>query len=125
MIIEEEDKEKDLFKSNVHQGGHLEIASISEEAKNYDADIAAINELTDEKKIIFDDENNVYDVKLSFAENEIARMIVNHLSNPVEPDYDTAKIARRIPIRPSCSSLPAAVLLWNYWRAKYYRELQF
>ena len=68
------------------------IANKDENIIDYDGFIAYVKELADDKKILVDNEENVYDVRLAFYENEIARIIVEHLNKEIKNPYSDDKI---------------------------------
>lgn len=70
----------------------VKIINKEEEILNKDNFSAYLQELVDDKKVLLDEDNNVYDCVLAFHENELARIIVNHLNYEEKLDYDKDKI---------------------------------
>ena len=70
----------------------IKIINKDEEIITKDNFNTYVNELVEEHKILLDDENNVYDCLLAFHENELAKLIVEHLNHQEKLDYDENKI---------------------------------
>ena len=59
---------------------------------NKDNYVTFINELSEAKRIIIDDEHNVYDIRIYFEENCIARKMYSYLTTEKNDSFSEAKI---------------------------------
>ncbi len=68
------------------------IANEGENILNKDNYETYLNELKEEKKVIIDEDNNVFDLRLSFYESEVARYIFDILNSSNYTNYTRAKV---------------------------------
>lgn len=74
----------------------LKIANKEEEIINKENFIETIEELKNENSVIVDNDNNIYDVKISHAENEVARNVFRFLNQDLKYTFKEDKIDSRI-----------------------------
>ena len=74
----------------------LKIANKEEEIINKENFIETIEELKNENSVIVDNDNNIYDVKISHAENEVARNVFRFLNQDLKYTFREDKIDSRI-----------------------------
>lgn len=74
----------------------LKIANKDEEIINKENFVAMIEALKEENSIIVDEENNVYDVKIKHAENEVARNVYRFLNQDLKYKFKSEDVDDRI-----------------------------